>query len=513
MSQEQRQQAAHDGKLVPSSDRVKMSATNMRIEPTVPQKEETFQVFTIKKTKKTLFYEFGLADKKFSVDVELIRNILNICPRVPNEDFVAAPSKEDLFTFHIKLGYKGPLDHLARMFVDHMHQPWRTLETIINKCLSGKTQAKMRRREIMPYPRFTKIIINHFLSVNPYIPKGPSSNFHTIKDDGVISRLKFVRISEDFQEYGRAILDTMLTEDVKQTKAYKTFIKYFTGLIPLKKSRGKALQDKKSAVAPKPASVKVSDESDPEPAKRQSGSKRTRGVVIQDTLNVPKKKSVDQSQKLKGIIPEVLDESTVIVTTSSEGIGITPRVPYEEKGCSKAKVDYTDINSLLDIQIQQEVPQIQSPTLLNVLIFVIPEPPVSTLTPTLSIVTHVLTVSPPPSIISVISFVQQQTIPIPIPTPPITTIAPSITTTFLDPLPIIVQRVSKLEKDVQELKQVDLSLVILETIRSQVPAVNEYLGSSLRDVLQKDKDDLDRVIPDLRKRDPEEDEDPFAGSN
>ncbi|GKC63188.1 hypothetical protein Tco_1095786, partial [Tanacetum coccineum] len=70
-----------------------------------------------------------------------------------------------------------------------MHQPWRTLATIINKCLSGKTssndrlrqlrvailQAKLRRREIMPYPRFTKIIINHFLSLNPSIPKGPSS--------------------------------------------------------------------------------------------------------------------------------------------------------------------------------------------------------------------------------------------------------------------------------------------------------------------------------------------------
>ncbi|GKD45705.1 hypothetical protein Tco_1270350, partial [Tanacetum coccineum] len=88
----QRQQAVRDEKLVPSADRVKISATNMRIEPTVPQNEETFQVFldiikaspcykaftiiadvpeiymqqfwfTIKKTKKTPLYEFGLDDK------------------------------------------------------------------------------------------------------------------------------------------------------------------------------------------------------------------------------------------------------------------------------------------------------------------------------------------------------------------------------------------------------------------------------------------------------------------
>ncbi|GKB33661.1 hypothetical protein Tco_0873062 [Tanacetum coccineum] len=50
----------------------------------------------------------------------------------------------------------------------------------------------------------------------------------------------------------------------------------------------------------------------------------------------------------------------------------------------------------------------------------------------------------------------------------------------------VLQRVSTLEKDVKELKQVDHSVVIVESIRSQVPtAVNEYLGSSLGDSLQK----------------------------
>ncbi|GKF85811.1 hypothetical protein Tco_0253638, partial [Tanacetum coccineum] len=142
----------------------------MRIEPTVPQKEETFQVildiikaspcfkaftitadvpeiymqqfwFTVKKLKKTPFYEFGLDDKKFTVDVEVFREILDICPRVLNEDFGVPLSEEDLLAFLVELRYKGPLDHLAKMFVDHMHQPWRTLATIINKCLSGKTSS------------------------------------------------------------------------------------------------------------------------------------------------------------------------------------------------------------------------------------------------------------------------------------------------------------------------------------------------------------------------------------
>ncbi|GKB46861.1 hypothetical protein Tco_0897614, partial [Tanacetum coccineum] len=320
MSKEQGQQVARDESLVPSADKVKISATNMRIEPSMPQKEETFQViieiikaspcfkafaittdvpeiymqqfwFTIKKTKKTPFYEFSLADKKFSVDVELFRKILAICPRVHNEDFVAPPSEKELITFLIELGYKGPFDHLARMFVDHMHQS-----------------------ENVNYP---ELIWEDFQYQIDY------------------RQLKFVRIGEDFQEYGLAIPNTMLTDEIKQSETYQTFIKYSTGLIPPKKSRGKGSQGKKLAVTPKPASVEVCDESDPEPAKRQTGNRRSRGIQVMSTeeqLATYMKKAIKASKEsLKlphqtrdlsegaGITPEVLDEFMVKFTTSIEG--------------------------------------------------------------------------------------------------------------------------------------------------------------------------------------------------
>ncbi|GJW03464.1 hypothetical protein Tco_1562320 [Tanacetum coccineum] len=48
-------------------------------------------------------------------------------------------------------------------------------------------------------------------------------------------------------------------------------------------------------------------------------------------------------------------------------------------------------------------------------------------------------------------------------------------------------RVSDSEKEAKELKQVDHSTTLLSLIRSEVPsAVNEYLGSSLGDTLQKE---------------------------
>nr|GEW59178.1 hypothetical protein [Tanacetum cinerariifolium] len=98
-------------------------------------------------------------------------------------------------------------------------------------------QLKKSRREIMPYPKFTKVIINHFLSINKYVPKALPSGLHTIKDDGVLSRMNFVRIGEDVHKYGCEILDEMLTDAIKQSETYKAFINYSTGLVPPKKTR------------------------------------------------------------------------------------------------------------------------------------------------------------------------------------------------------------------------------------------------------------------------------------
>ncbi|GKG02149.1 hypothetical protein Tco_0306854 [Tanacetum coccineum] len=97
----------------------------------------------------------------------------------------------------------------------------------------------------MPYPRFTKIIINHFLYIHQSIPKGLPSCLNTIKDDGVLIRMKFFIIEENIREYGQAIPNTMLNDAIKQSEAYKAFIGYSTGLVPPKKTRGKGSKGKR----------------------------------------------------------------------------------------------------------------------------------------------------------------------------------------------------------------------------------------------------------------------------
>ncbi|GJR63354.1 hypothetical protein Tco_1505516 [Tanacetum coccineum] len=149
--------------------------------------------------------------KAFTISVEvpeiLCSSSSTLLKRVQGVDFAEVPDDESTLTFLIDLGYKGPLYKYPSMYVDHMHQPWKTPAAIINKCLFDKIdnrQLKKGRCENMRYPR-----------------------------------LKFVRIGKDFQEYGLPIPETMLAKGIKQSESYQMFIKYSTGQIPPKKSRGK----------------------------------------------------------------------------------------------------------------------------------------------------------------------------------------------------------------------------------------------------------------------------------
>ncbi|GJV80806.1 hypothetical protein Tco_1516676 [Tanacetum coccineum] len=254
------------------------------METTVPQKEETFQVFidlvknsscfkaftisadvpeifmqqfwySIKKVQGTDSYEFLLVNKKCVVNADVFRIILDICLRVEGVKFTDVPDDDTTLAFLIKLGYKERQQAMTN-YIDHKKE-------------------KRSRRENMLFPRFTKVIINHFLKQYNSLSNLKFQHYHTIKDDGIVCRLKFVRIGKDYQEYRLPIPKTMLTEAIKQFESYQMFLKYSIGQIRPKKRRGKGSQRKKTADDSQ-ETVDVSEESEPEhePVKRKTSSKR-----------------------------------------------------------------------------------------------------------------------------------------------------------------------------------------------------------------------------------------------
>ncbi|GKE12424.1 hypothetical protein Tco_1415975 [Tanacetum coccineum] len=358
MNQAITQQVALNNALVSTEDHVMIGKCNMRIDPTKPQRKlhiKSFLMFL------SSHHATMLSLSQLIVGVDLFQEVLDVSPRVPNKYFVEPPLYDAIVTFIKLLGYKGSPEFLYDLYTDHMYQPWRTFVSIINRCLSGKTsgidrlrlsraqilwamfnkkdvdfaellwedfqyqidyrQTSVRRCESMPYPGFTKVIIQHFMSKHKSISRRNGLFMHSIKNDSVLGKLKFVNKGEDNQMYGMSIPDVMKVR--KGTKTVAT---------PKKKSFATADED----IIP-----------DPEEAGR-----RPTGVVNIYTPNVSNKKTPDQSQKLKGM--EILynvalleaDTRKAIKASrfdykfqqqtrgSSERHGITLEVPDEPKGKS-----------------------------------------------------------------------------------------------------------------------------------------------------------------------------------
>ncbi|GJY93520.1 hypothetical protein Tco_0509302 [Tanacetum coccineum] len=202
----------------------------------------------------TYSYEFLLANKKCVVNADVFRTILDICPRVEGVNFTDVPDDDTTLAFLIKLCWEKQVNRSTEN-VDYPELIWEDLAYQIDH-----KKEKRSRRENMPFPRFTKVIINHFLKQHNSLLNLKFQHYHTIKDDGIVCRLKFVRIGEDYQEYGLPIPETMLTEAIKQSESCQMFIKYSTGQIPPKKSRGKGSQRKKTSDDSK-ETVDVSEDS------------------------------------------------------------------------------------------------------------------------------------------------------------------------------------------------------------------------------------------------------------
>ncbi|GJT28759.1 retrovirus-related pol polyprotein from transposon TNT 1-94 [Tanacetum coccineum] len=163
--------------------------------------------------------------------------ILGICLRVQNQEFTVLPSNDSLMDFLLELGYKG-IEILWGIFhkenVDYAAFIWEDFQYQIDN-----KKSKVRRREIMPYPGFTKVIIHLFLSQYKSISKRQGSRYNTVNNDGVLDRLKFISKREEHQVYGKPISDILVTNDIQNSEAYKKFIALSTDSILPKKGRGK----------------------------------------------------------------------------------------------------------------------------------------------------------------------------------------------------------------------------------------------------------------------------------
>ncbi|GJW41291.1 hypothetical protein Tco_0067136 [Tanacetum coccineum] len=83
----------------------------------------------------------------------------------------------------------------------------------------------------MYYPRFTKVIINNFMSKDQSIPRRNKVDWHMAKDDPILTTMRFIPKHEIVQKYGAILPDTLTNQAMKESDAYKTYYYLATGRV------------------------------------------------------------------------------------------------------------------------------------------------------------------------------------------------------------------------------------------------------------------------------------------
>ncbi|GJW48094.1 hypothetical protein Tco_0079740 [Tanacetum coccineum] len=75
-------------------------------------------------------------NKKHIVNLEYFRAMLQICPKLPNQQFEELPFEEAILTFLRDLGHSGEIKVITDVNVNKLHQPWRSFAALYGVILS-----------------------------------------------------------------------------------------------------------------------------------------------------------------------------------------------------------------------------------------------------------------------------------------------------------------------------------------------------------------------------------------
>ncbi|GJS45358.1 hypothetical protein Tco_0595479 [Tanacetum coccineum] len=268
------EQIALDDALVAPANRLKIGKSNLRLSSDLKSKEATLQV-VYDVLKLTPFYKafqittdvpkiymqefwattkvhhhsirFKMNNKKHIVNLEYFRQMLQICPKLLDQQFEKLPFEEEILTFLRDLGYSGEIKVITDVNVNKLHQPWRLFVAVIsqfpdvdNAYLLWKDfvyqveNKNVKRSNDMYYPRFTKVIVNFFMTKDSSIPRRNKVNWHFARDDPMFTTIKVVSRHEDTQLYGAILPDELTNKAIKYFESYKEYYAIASGAKPPK---------------------------------------------------------------------------------------------------------------------------------------------------------------------------------------------------------------------------------------------------------------------------------------
>nr|GEY07384.1 hypothetical protein [Tanacetum cinerariifolium] len=167
---------------------------------------------------------FKMDNKKHIVNLESFRDMLHICPRVYGQTFVELPFEEEILAFIRFLGHSAAIRTLTDVNINKLYHLRLSQAQILwglyhkrnvdyaylmwEDFVYQAEHKNHKKSNEMYYPRFTKVIIHHFMSKDPSIPRRNKVNWHYIRDDHMCSTIKLV---SRHQNTTRSSFDTSTT--------------------------------------------------------------------------------------------------------------------------------------------------------------------------------------------------------------------------------------------------------------------------------------------------------------
>ncbi|GJZ44415.1 hypothetical protein Tco_0591670 [Tanacetum coccineum] len=293
-------QISLDNALVAPEARLKIRECNRRIKITKPQREATYQVTldtlklspcypaflittrvpeiymhqfwnTVTKVQDSSSYQFKLDNKRFKVNAEVFRDILQICPKLPDKPFDIPPSTdEEIVSFVYELGYTEILKLYLNWSLITCINPGEHLQLSSIGAFSGKPldlitlgcqELKFCRgcitaRMLILLNSSGKTLHSRSIitSQREPCPILYSQRSSSITSSHKTSTLKYVSKTEEHQVYGALIPKEMINEDILNSTAYQTYYAYASGAKEPKKARKSKIKGSKSSSSSKSTS-------------------------------------------------------------------------------------------------------------------------------------------------------------------------------------------------------------------------------------------------------------------
>nr|GEZ57923.1 retrovirus-related Pol polyprotein from transposon TNT 1-94 [Tanacetum cinerariifolium] len=273
------QQVALDEALVPSVQRLRIGRSNLRLPSDTQSKEPTLQVecwATAKLHQHSI--RFKIDTRKHVLDLEAFREMLHISPRIPGQSFDELPFEEEILEFlRLSAAAKGKQPAKATTSTEptdverteakqlkivlkrsrqetHISQQsgsgtdkgtgsrpgvpdvpsddskeelsWNSFDDEdVDEQTKGREEnfvyqmehKNQKRSNEMNYPRFTKVIIDYFMTRKPSISRRNRINWHYVRDDALFSTIKVVSRHQTTQQYGAILPIELTTAEIRNS--------------------------------------------------------------------------------------------------------------------------------------------------------------------------------------------------------------------------------------------------------------------------------------------------------